>query len=125
MLRCVARLVFATLLLASWLYGGCLSCDQYFMIPAADGHNCCDPAGGCKPESRMPPEHKHEGRDCVQQAFALDHQNPAYAVGLFSSMLPPAVLPLAFGTERHFDSGALLLSSKPPDRLSLYSTLLI
>jgi hypothetical protein len=36
------------LLMSTLLWGGCLSCTQYFMKPAARAGDCCKPSGECR-----------------------------------------------------------------------------
>ncbi len=42
----------ALVLMATLLWGGCLSCEQYFMFRMSGGvsapTDCCNPSGGCK-----------------------------------------------------------------------------
>src|SRR5580692_4763363 len=45
-LRSVANFGLSTLLVAVLLWGGCISCSQYFAFTAS--HKCCDPVGHCR-----------------------------------------------------------------------------
>jgi hypothetical protein len=36
------------MLMATMLWGGCLSCAQYFMFPTASAEKCCMPSGECR-----------------------------------------------------------------------------
>lgn len=59
------------LLLTTFMWGGCVSCDQYFMWPGAKA--CCAPGGRCKDQTKdKGPAQKNSGRECNQIAF--DHQ---------------------------------------------------
>jgi hypothetical protein len=44
--RVVANFGLSILLVAVLLWGGCVSCSQYFAFTAS--HNCCDPVGHCR-----------------------------------------------------------------------------
>lgn len=46
MLRSVANFGLSILLVAVLLWGGCVSCSQYFAFTAS--HKCCDPVGHCR-----------------------------------------------------------------------------
>ena len=41
------------LLAVTMLWGGCISCPQFFMLPGADT-DCCDEAGRCKKKPQEP-----------------------------------------------------------------------
>jgi hypothetical protein len=56
------------LMLATLVWGGCISCDEYFMWPGAK--SCCLPNGHCK--TKAPASPQKPSRECKQIAF--DHQ---------------------------------------------------
>jgi hypothetical protein len=66
-LRALSSLLLSLLLVTTLLWGGCISCEQYFMFGQA--HGCCNPDGHCK---RKAPVKNSQARDCKQIAF--DHQ---------------------------------------------------
>ena len=55
------------LVVSTLLWGGCVSCEQYFML--GQPHGCCNPDGHCKTKS---PSKSKSGASCSQIAF--DHQ---------------------------------------------------
>ena len=110
--RTIANLGLSLLLVAVLLWGGCLSCSQYFMAPAS--HGCCDPVGHC---GRVP-AHKPIDKDCSIQAMALPGANGtapiAAATVPAATPPPPAQLIVALGRL------APILAS-PPDLCKLHS----
>ena len=119
MRRKLASSLLSFLLLTTLVWGGCISCEQYFMFPGAKG--CCDPSGHCK--SKAPAKHAPD-RDCKQIAF--DHQK---SLDLHIDL--PVASALAFDApaltvepviERH---GPSPVDPSPPDLQILNSTFLI
>ncbi len=121
-LKTFANIGLSLLLLATLLWGGCLSCPQYFMFPASHG-GCCNPAGHCKNAPAPAPA----SRDCNMQAVALPAVSlDAAAHGLLPLSLAPVVAsavpapvlaapPSAFGPPH----------ASPPDLSRLHSVLRI
>ena len=50
-LRAVSSSFLSLLLLVTLMWGGCISCPQFFMVPKAE-KSCCDEAGKCKRQRR-------------------------------------------------------------------------
>jgi hypothetical protein len=107
------------LLLTTFIWGGCISCEQYFTWPNAKG--CCAPDGHCKTKT---PAEKDSGRECKQIAF--DHQKsvdlhidlPVSAISVFD-LAPRTLDPFAtwHGTDQ--------VEPSPPDLQVLHSIFLI
>jgi hypothetical protein len=77
----------ATVLMATLLWGGCLSCAQYFMFPSVGAKTCCTPPGECKDTPSKP----FSQGECRIQPVALAK---ATATPDRASILSPlAVLP--------------------------------
>jgi len=117
--RAFASSLLSLLLLTTLVWGGCISCEQYFMWPGAKA--CCSPNGHCKTKTPTPPNLK---RECKQIAF--DHQKSVDfhidlpLIAAVSVDLPiPTVEP--FGDWR----AANPLEPSPPDLQILNSTFLI
>jgi hypothetical protein len=68
MLRAFASSLVSLLLVTTLFWGGCISCEQYFMWPGAK--TCCSADGHCK--TKKVPAKQDIGRECKQIAF--DHQ---------------------------------------------------
>src|SRR5690242_5814699 len=67
LVRALSSSLLSLLLVITLLWGGCISCEQYFMF--GQSHGCCNPDGHCK---RKAPVKNSTGRECNQIAF--DHQ---------------------------------------------------
>ena len=92
--RTAASCVMVMLLTATLLWGGCLSCEQYFMMPGAQAGHCCAPSGECK----RTPNHGSPAKDCSFQSFVLEQKaaSPDHAAILISSVLATTVYDSAF-----------------------------
>ena len=118
MRRAFASSLLSLLLLISVVWGGCISCEQYFMFGGAK--SCCTPNGHCK--TTRPSQ--NSDRECKQIAF--DHHK---SVSLHID--PPIVevvkielpAPTVEGLE-HWRGGSRVDPS-PPDLQILHSTFLI
>jgi len=64
--RLISSSLLSLLLVTVLVWGGCISCEQYFMWPGAK--TCCAPDGHCKTKA---PAKQASGPECKQIAF--DH----------------------------------------------------
>jgi hypothetical protein len=106
-------------LAATLIWGGCISCEQYFMFGTSKA--CCNPDGRCKTKA---PVQNQAGRECKQIAF--DHQKgidlhfdlPVSMIGAIeiSILSDDSSVPW-----RETD----LVDPSPPDRQALHSVFLI
>jgi hypothetical protein len=115
--RAFASSLLSLLLTTTLLWGGCVSCEQYFMWPAAKG--CCAPDGHCK--TKKAPVKQDSGRECKQIAF--DHQKSFdHHVDLPVIAEAPVDLPAqaidAFASWRGTDP----IEPSPPDLQVLHSS---
>jgi hypothetical protein len=107
------------LVVSTLLWGGCVSCEQYFML--GKSHGCCNPDGHCK---RKPPSEGKSGALCSQIAF--DHQKsigvqfglPVTTQTAFELRAPEIVVLAKRRTNRPADPS-------PPDLHLLHSVFLI
>jgi hypothetical protein len=118
--RAFANSLLSLMMLATLVWGGCISCDEYFMWPGAK--TCCSPNGRCK--TKAPASPQKPARDCKQIAF--DHQrsvdthieSPAVAmVGI------DLALRVIEGSEPWH--GPTPVEPSPPDLQVLHSSFLI
>ena len=118
MLRAVFHSALCLLLLTALVWGGCVSCPQFFMFAKAKD-SCCNPTGGCKRTQKAP------ASDCNTMPLALhQHESADFATVLVAQPEPLAAP--AFFTADH--ASTLDLDStihSPPDLLALHSTFLI
>ena len=114
-----ASSLLSLLLLSTLVWGGCISCEQYFMWPGAAG--CCSPDGHCKSKTPTP---RSADRECKQIAF--DHQKSA---GLHVELPIISVvkidLPVRAGEALEPWRGEKPVDPSPPDLQVLNSTFLI
>ena len=119
MRRAFASSLLSFLLLATLVWGGCISCEQYFMWPGAK--SCCSPDGHCKTKTPKP---QSSNRECKQIAF--DHQKSfdlhieLPVIALLKIIVP---VPMAEALERW--RGTNPIEPSPPDLQVLNSTFLI
>lgn len=118
--RAFASSLLALLLLTTLVWGGCMSCEQYFMIGGAK--SCCSQDGHCK--TKQPPAKQSPARECTQIAFdhhkSIDHHIEFPLIAAFVRTVPLAVIE---SVER--SHGVKLIEPSPPDLQVLHSTFLI
>ncbi len=105
------------LLNCTLLFGGCVSCPQFFMLPGAA--DCCK-AGKCERSKQVPLK-----RDCKRMPLAHCGEQHVH-VGL---ALIPVTLP-SLQPDRHTSQDRVPVEAdafahSPPDRIVLNSTFLI
>jgi hypothetical protein len=117
--RTLASSLLSLLLLTTFVWGGCISCEQFFMWPGVK--SCCGGNGQCKTKKS---QSSQTGRECKQIAF--EHQKsvdlhvdlPVVAI-VISDSLPRIAEPLTSW------SGVSPIEPSPPDLQVLHSTFLI
>jgi hypothetical protein len=117
--RALASSLLSLLLVTTALWGGCVSCEQYFMFHGTK--ECCNPDGHCKTKASAK---SNSGRECSQIAF--DHQKSIHlhidlpVVAVLRVQLPvPAIQTFS----RLHDSTPV--DPSPPDLQVLHSSFLI
>ena len=106
MLRTIANFGLSLLLVVVLLWGGCVSCSQYFQFSAS--HGCCDPAGHC----RKAPVSK----SCSIQPMDVPALAHAAAPAIASAMVVVPPVPVV----AHFLE-ARVVETFPPDLCKLHS----
>lgn len=119
MLRAFASSLVCLLLLTTFVWGGCVSCEQFFMFSSAK--RCCAPDGHCK--TKVPGQNKRPV-ECKQVAF--QHQNSAdgHVQLPFLSTLSFEPLVLETGRGEHWNR-VQQIEPSPPDLRILHATFLI
>ena len=82
MLRSAASSLLSLLILVTFMWGGCVSCEQYFMFPGRH-QSCCNKSGQCERPGQN--QSKPEKQDCNR--LPLQRGDHAQTLPL------PAVLP--------------------------------
>jgi hypothetical protein len=92
-LKAFANIAFSFLLVVTLLWGGCLSCPQYFMFPDSHG-GCCHPTGKCEQHpGKEDPARPPASSDCNIQPIALAPATPdAAAHPVLAIAIAPAIL---------------------------------
>jgi hypothetical protein len=117
--RTIASSLLSLLLLTVLVWGGCVSCEQYFMWPGAK--SCCAADGHCKKKT---PTEKNAGRECKQIAF--EHQRSVdLPVDLPMVVVPVCELPLRTAARTAVWRCTAEIEPSPPDLQVLHSTFLI
>src|SRR3954447_19499603 len=88
MLRALSSSFFSLLLLVTLMWGGCISCPQFFMFPKAAKKSCCDGTGKCNRQNRESPLK----RECKR--MPLEPASSEFHLTGFAAKLPEAPLQL-------------------------------
>ena len=124
MLRTIANSFLSLLVIATFMWGGCVSCEHYFMFPGRQHQSCCNKSGQCERPGKT--SSKPEKQDC--------NRLPLGRNGNAHSVPAPQVLPVVIAevapplcSAAHFRVTAfeILLDPSPPDLLTLNATFLI
>jgi hypothetical protein len=114
------------ILLATMLWGGCLSCAQYFMFPTVGAKHCCMPSGECKKtpgKSSVPEDCKIQPVSFRQAAVEQDHG------AVLASSITAAPIDRAWSPALLHGAATVPLppvdQGSPPDLNLLYSVLRI
>jgi len=118
-LRAISNTLTALLLMASYLWGGCISCEQFFMFPGAKG-DCCERNKCKKAPKQSQPESPRQ--DC--QMMPLEQASGLHLMGV-----------AAANAAVHVDSGVQVfqiaersldpIADSPPDLPILNASLLL
>src|SRR3954452_6539425 len=84
-LRTITNSLLSVLVIATFMWGGCVSCEQYFMFPGAQQKPCCNKSGKCERPGKAPS--KSDKQDCNR--LPLGPSNSAHPLPL------PAIVPAA------------------------------
>lgn len=118
MRRACANALLSLLLLTTLVWGGCISCEQYFMWQG--GKSCCSPSGHCKTKTPQ----QSSKRECNQIAFD-HHKSIDFHTDL--PIIAAAKIELPVRTVEPLEAwhAASLIEPSPPDLQILNSTFLI
>lgn len=122
MLKAIASSVLSLFVVATFLWGGCISCEQYFMFPGKR-QPCCNKSGQCeRPDKKSP---KPEKQDCNRLPF--DRTASAHVVPVLAA-LPASIAPEVFQLSPALMRAASpepSIDASPPDLQALHVTFLI
>jgi hypothetical protein len=124
LIRQVANSILSLLVVATFLWGGCVSCEQYFMFPGKH-QPCCNKSGQCERPGKT--SQTPQKQDCNR--LPLARTGNAHVVPLPAILPDPIKIHLAQGVPSPDLSLAfafeLRLDPSPPDQQVLHSTFLI
>ena len=125
MIRTIASSLLSLVVVATFLWGGCVSCEQYFMFPGKHQlRSCCNQSGRCERPGKNPS--KPEKQDCNR--LPLNRGEKAHVMPL------PAILPAPIAIELQQPPSSVLLRASafeappdpsPPDLQVINATFLI
>jgi hypothetical protein len=120
MLRGIASSVLSLLVAATFLWGGCVSCEQYFMFPGKH-QPCCNKSGQCERPGKNSP--KPEKQDCNR--LPLERTAPTHVP--MPAMLPTPIAPgiVQFSASLFYAAFEVPPDPSPPDAQALHGTFLI
>ena len=105
--------------MASYLWGGCISCEQFFMLPGSKS-DCCDRNKCKKSPKQSKPERSQQ--DC--QTMPLEQASGSHLAGI----APPSVAVDIDSDLRVFQNAEPILdpiADSPPDLPILNASLLL
>jgi len=125
-LRALASSFLSLLLAATLMWGGCISCEQYFMWPNAKG--CCAGKNHCKSKpvkrSSATDTKQIPGPECKQLSFGSQKSFNLYVdLPVSAEVKMDVPVPGAGMIVRCYDVSPV--ESSPPDLYVLHSTFLI
>jgi hypothetical protein len=119
--RGFASSVLSLVVVATFLWGGCVSCEQYFMFPGKH-QPCCNKSGQCERPGKNSPQ--PEKQDCNRLAF----QRNAPAGVPLPAVLPTPIAPILVEVSAFLVRIPALdipPDPSPPDSQALNATFLI
>ena len=117
--RTLASSLLCLLLLTTVVWGGCISCEQFFMWPGVK--SCCSANGQCKTKKTQASQ---TGRECKQIAF--EHQKSVdLHVDLAAVAISPSDVLTRVAEPLIRWSGVSPIEPSPPDLQALHATFLI
>lgn len=125
MLRAIASSLLSLVVVATFLWGGCVSCEQYFMFPdKSQVRSCCNKSGQCERPGKT--SSKTETQDCNR--LPLSRGENAHVLPLPALVQVVIAQPiLKFSSHEWLRVSTLeaLLDPSPPDLQALNVTFLI
>jgi hypothetical protein len=122
MLRGIAGSLLSLVIVATFLWGGCVSCEQFFMFPGVH-RPCCDEAGKCQRPVRQTPQELVQHCNIMPLALGGGHSGVPAPAALPQVIALPASIPVVHTLRWRVDE--VEPDPSPPDSQSLYSTFLI
>jgi len=121
-LGAISSSLMSVLMVLTLLWGGCISCSQFFMFPKLVEKSCCNKSGQCER-----PDEKEPVKECTKmpidaQGFASVHAGVAVAI---ENAEPIFVEPTLVASLSPLDEIRDAAEHPPPDRNILFSSFVI
>jgi len=84
--QAITRVLMSLLMTATLLWGGCLSCPQYFMLASKAGKSCCMPSGECKEKQSG---RQSRSQECTIQPVAVSDSRVADTIAQAATSVMP------------------------------------
>src|ERR1051325_9559306 len=105
------------------MWGGCVSCEQYFMFPGKH-QSCCNKSGQCQRPGKTPT--KSEKRDCNRLPLNRgDNAHPVPMLAIVPYAVANSVPPAVSAALLRAEYCEAVIEPSPPDRQALHATFLI
>ena len=133
MRRAVSNSALSLLMTATFMWGGCISCPQFFMFPtkAKAEKSCCKKDGQCnrsteKPSTTDAPAEEAPAKECQRMPLETrsDSLGGVHAITVELSTAVVVVSPAVLSAPEPYRE-TLVLDHSPPDLNVLHSTFLI
>ena len=119
MRRTITSSVLSALVVVTLLWGGCISCPQFFMFPTA-AKSCCNKDGKCERPTKTAPV-----KECKRMPFEPQASGMAHS-GLVAAIVEEApVMPVPVGPSMAVYRDPATVEPSPPDLNVLHATFLI
>jgi hypothetical protein len=124
-LRTIGNSLLSLLMMATFMWGGCVSCEQYFMFPGKQQQqSCCNKSGQCERPGKTSP--KPEKQDCNRLPLGRSEiAHPVPVPVVLSAIVAVVAQPLSFPVRFRVAALEVLLDPSPPDLQALNATFLI
>ena len=121
MLKAFSNSLLSFLMVVTLLWGGCISCPQFFMFPEVE-KSCCEKDGQCKRPAKTAPIKECKQMPLEPAGFASAHVELAVAAVVQTDIF---VHPIPGPALTWIHSKAPVSEHSPPDLNLLHSTFLI
>jgi len=119
--RSICSSALTLVLTAAFLWGGCISCPQFFMFPKA-AKNCCKKSGECERPTKNAPVNECRKMPLETQGLMSAHAESAVAILKGETVLAAPVVNARYDTAR---DDAPQVEHSPPDLTIVHSSFLI
>lgn len=122
MVRAISSSLMSLLMVLTLVWGGCISCPQFFMFPKLVDKSCCNSSGQCERRSSQEPVKECTKMPIEAQDFVSAHTELAIAtLGTEPVVVGPTLVAIFPVPDEIRDTA----EHPPPDLIVLHSTFVI